>query len=342
MHIKSASSLIFAHAEGQIVGYNFLQKKTFECTPELFNVLHDFETWQDVEEGDEETELAAMVEVGALISGDAPESSAEDEFLSQWKWGIPAAMLHHSVQGNDYLTSAEIEEKQIETASHTKSPPLYLTNDGLKSISLDRPLPCRNDVLSLMAQRRSVREVTDRAVALSDLGDILFSGLGITGFTKNCVGELPLKMTPSGGARNPYEGYVIARNVEGLEPGVYHYSALEHSLGLLKAPAPEAMGDLVAGQDWVSGMACVIILSAFMDRPMWKYDDPNAYRVMLIEAGHIGQNMMLTGTEKGMTVCPSAALCHEPLFDLLELPSRITCAPIYALAVGYPNPDYAG
>jgi SagB-type dehydrogenase family enzyme len=341
MQLKSSTSLVFARSQEQIVGFNFLQKKTFECTPELFAVLNDFETWQFLGE-QEAPELEDIREVGALIGDDAPEWFAEEEFLSQWKWGVPAAMLHFSVQGNDYLSSAQIEEKQIETASHTKSPPLFMTNDGLETVELQADFEGRNDVLGLMSRRRSVREVTGKPVSLPDLGDILFSGLGITGFTKNCVGDLPLKMTPSGGARNPYEAYVIARDVDGLEPGIYHYSALENSLGRLKGELPAAMGDLIAGQDWVNEMACVIILSAFMDRPMWKYDDPNAYRVMLIEAGHIGQNMMLAGTEKGMTVCPSAALCHEPLFDLLELPSRITCAPIYALAVGYPKPDFGG
>jgi SagB-type dehydrogenase family enzyme len=340
MQLKTSSSLVFARSQEQIVGFNFLQKKTFECTLDLFGVLSDFQTWQAVEE-QEVPELQDILEAGALIADNAPERQAEEEFLSHWKWGIPAAIMHYSVQGNDYLTSAQIEEKQIETASHTKSPSLFMTNEGLESIELHTVLESRNDVLGLMSKRRSVREVTGKSVDLLDLGEILFSGMGITGFTRNCVGELPLKMTPSGGARNPYEAYVIARNVDGLEPGVYHYSALENSLGRLKGALPNCMGELVGGQNWVNGMACVIILSAFMYRTMWKYDDPNAYRVMLIEAGHIGQNMILTGTERGMTVCPTAALCHEPLFDLLELPSRITCAPIYALAVGYPKPDFA-
>jgi SagB-type dehydrogenase family enzyme len=341
MQLKSSSSLVFAQNHARLVGFNFLQKKVFESTPDILGMLQEFEQWQDSEVG-QGSDLVPMLRLGALIDEGSAEQRIEEEFLSQWKWGVPAAMLHFSVQGNDYLSSAQIEEKQIETASHTKSPPLFMTNDGLETVELQADFEGRNDVLGLMSRRRSVREVTGKPVSLPDLGDILFSGLGITGFTKNCVGDLPLKMTPSGGARNPYEPYVIARDVDGLEPGIYHYSALENSLGRLKGELPAAMGDLIAGQDWVNEMACVIILSAFMDRPMWKYDDPNAYRVMLIEAGHIGQNMMLAGTEKGMTVCPSAALCHEPLFDLLELPSRITCAPIYALAVGYPKPDFGG
>ena len=60
-------------------------------------------------------------------------------------------------------------------------------------------------------------------------------------------------MTPSGGARNPYEAYVFARNVEGLEPGIYHYSALEHSLARVSAATP-ALSDLVGGQEWADTM----------------------------------------------------------------------------------------
>ena len=45
-------------------------------------------------------------------------------------------------------------------------------------------------------------------------------------------------MTPSGGARNPYEAYVFARKVDGLEAGIYHYSALDHDLAKVSDARP--------------------------------------------------------------------------------------------------------
>ena len=33
----------------------------------------------------------------------------------------------------------------------------------------------------------------------------------------------------------------------------------------------------------------------------------DAYRVVLIEAGHIGQNIMLAATREGLSACPTAA-----------------------------------
>ncbi len=85
-------------------------------------------------------------------------------------------------------------------------------------------------------------------------------------------------------------------------------------------------------------MPCLILLCAKLDRTMWKYEDANAYRVVLIEAGHIGQNIMLAATRHGLSACPTAALCHSSIKRLLGL-DRLTDAPIYALTIAAPAKD---
>ena len=160
--------------------------------------------------------------------------------------------------------------------------------------------------------------------------------MGITGETTNCVGALPLGMTPSGGARNPYEAYVVALGVDGLEPGVYHYSAADHDLGRISANHLPKISELVGGQEWADAMPCLVLLCAKLDRTMWKYEDANAYRVVLIEAGHIGQNIMLAATNHGLSACPTAALSHSAIKRLLGL-DRLTDAPIYALTLSTPQ-----
>ena len=69
---------------------------------------------------------------------------------------------------------------------------------------------------------------------------------------------------------------------------------------------------------------------------MWKYDDPNAYRVVLIEAGHIGQNIMLAATRNGLSACPTAALNHSTIRECVSL-KRLTDAPVYALTLAVPG-----
>jgi len=72
---------------------------------------------------------------------------------------------------------------------------------------------------------------------------------------------------------------------------------------------------------------------------MWKYSDPNAYRVVLIEAGHIGQNIMLAATHHGLTACPTAALAHKAIAELCQLDDPVLDAPVYVLGLGVPAPD---
>ena len=161
------------------------------------------------------------------------------------------------------------------------------------------------------------------------------AGLGLIGEVETETGLLPLKTTPSGGARNPFEAYVFARNVDGLEPGIYHYSGRQHSLHRLKADPPQTVANLLGDQDWVEAMPCIVFLVAYLERTMWKYSDSNAYRVVLIEAGHIGQNIMLAATQAGLSACPTAALAHTAIKNLLGL-TRLTQAPLYALTLSYP------
>ena len=332
MRNRTSSALAFSLCEDGMVGFNFLRKSAFQGSGELLSFLSRDQSWR-VPLADEITLTESCIELGALVSEDSDEAEIEDEFSTKWAWGLPAALYHFSVQGNPSLTLEEGEMRQVAMAESCGLPELFLKHDR-KSPRISLADSSGNSALmSSMARRRSNREAADQSIQLQNIADIIYSGMGITGFTKNSVVELPLSMTPSGGARNPYEAFVIARKVDGLDPGVYHYSAFEHSLKRI-GEAKHELSDYVGSQDWADSMSCVIVLAAYFERTMWKYDDPNAYRVVLIEAGHIGQNMLLTATELGMAACPTAALDHDLLYENLKLPSRITCAPIYAIAVG--------
>jgi SagB-type dehydrogenase family enzyme len=333
MRNRPSSTLAFGLTDEGIVGFNFLQKSAFVGNGALLELLAGNANWAE-EDNLEPDHSQSYVDLGALVKEASPEDALEQEFAEKWAWGLPAALYHFSVQGNEFETLEQGEAKQRASADRLGYPDLYLTNDRFATVTTLTNVHHRSAQMALMAARRSCREPSGETIALETLTSILYSGMGITQTTRNAVTELPLSMTPSGGGRNPYEAYVFARNVEGLAPGIYHYSAKEHSLGRLTGALPAQLSMVVGDQDWADDMSCVIVLAAFFERTMWKYDDPNAYRVVLIEAGHIGQNMLLVATEEGVGACPTAALSHDMLFDMLELPSRIACAPIYAIAVG--------
>lgn len=133
---------------------------------------------------------------------------------------------------------------------------------------------------------------------------------------------------------------MIIRTCNGIDPGVYHYCAAEQVLEKINFFDPDTrVADLFGSQEWLDEMAVVIVLVAVFERTMWKYQDPNAYRVLLIEAGHIGQNIMLMATEQGYTACPTAAMSHNKVSDFLKLENKLLHAPIYALTLDEAQPN---
>jgi len=323
---------------------NFLTRQVTACSADLFEFLSRLQDWQRIDEiigafqGITVDALNALVNATLLVERGSEEARREEEFLTSWTWGVPAAMLHFCLQDADFLPLDVAEQLQEAKSAEVRSPRLHLPNEGLfhPVISLKDDTQRKSTLTDVMERRRTVRECDATAyVGQGAIADCLYAGLGITGWTSNCVGKLPLGMTPSGGARNPFEAYLFVKRVEGLAPGIYHYSALEHSIALV-SEAETALSDLVAGQEWAETMSCAIVLCASLDRTMWKYPDGNAYRVVMIEAGHIGQNIMLAATAEGLTACPTAALSHSRIRDAIGL-ERLMDTPVYALTIGVPD-----
>lgn len=343
MRIRSARTLVFTREGGEVVAFNYLANSTFSCSHDLLAFLAMVDDWTDFEDVTRLVPLTSREELGSTIQGllevnalteeGSSLADAEEDFRTAWKWGVPAALFHLSVQDKTYLTLEQSEAQQEAKLEDSPPPPLYLRN--VDAIELP-PALNGNDLLQLMARRRTVRQATRATISLDQLSDCLFAGLGITGQTSNCVGSLPLAMTPSGGARNPYEAYVYARSVDRLDAGFYHYSAFDHTLARVDTDELPLPSDLMGGQSWADEMPCVILLCAHFERTMWKYDDANAYRVVLIEAGHIGQNVMLAATRHGLSACPSAALNHSRINQCVGARSGFTHAPIYALTLATP------
>lgn len=345
MRYRAAQTLVYSRADGALLACNFLAKSVFDCDPDLIAFLGEIAEWSTLEEiagrmGGMDAEearatLDQLVSVAAIIEEGSPLALAEDEFRSGWKWGLPTAMMHFCVQDPDHMSLDESQALQRQKAANGPQPALHAQNSEYNTVKR-LPEARGNALIELMARRRTVRSAARPTITLKQLSDCLFAGLGITGETTNGIATLPLGMTPSGGARNPYEAYVYAANVEGLAPGFYHYSAVDHDLGLVETNHMPKPSELVGGQDWADEMPCVILLCASLGRTMWKYDDPNAYRVVLIEAGHIGQNIMLAATQNGLTACPTAALNHSTIRECLSLKS-LTDAPVYALTLSVPG-----
>jgi SagB-type dehydrogenase family enzyme len=334
----------FPHGNDILV-YNFLTKDAALCAPANMYWLTVAPDWSTLDEISAthpqisdttlKDEINGLISVGLLLEEGSDAAAREAMYCQSWELGAAAGFMHFNIMDNHYVDLAESVRGQKERALADPSPPLFWVND---KNALTLPKPGTNgtaDLFDTMAHRRTRREVETVPITLAEISDCLFAGLGITGFVETEVATLPLKMTPSGGARNPYEAFVMVRNVEGLDAGFYHYSAIDHSLERVQTNHNYTAVELLNNQDWAENMPAVIFLVAVLRRTTWKYRDTNAYRVVLIEAGHVAQNMMLACTQHGLTACPTAALSHSKISSALGL-TNLTNTPVYALAIGHP------
>ena len=195
-------------------------------------------------------------------------------------------------------------------------------------ITLPDPRPYQG--LSLeesLDRRRSRRMYKDEPLTLAELSRLLHAASGLTDPTRG------YRAAPSAGALYPFETYVVAHNVADLEPGLYHYAVTDHALEQLRT------GDLRAqivvaglGQDMLGQAQVCFVLSAIFQRTRWKYRE-RTYRYVLLEAGHIGQNLYLAATSMGLGACAVGAFLDDKLNDLLAVDGEEEAA-LYLISVG--------
>jgi len=197
----------------------------------------------------------------------------------------------------------------------------HRTGEFITLPAFDDTVTC-SSYLDLLDTRRSERVYTDEALTQEQLAFMLWSTQGMQQM-RGKSGVAYLRPVPSGGARHPFELYIAVKNVSGLEPGLYHYVPTEHigekkvtieRLGPLFDDYETKMNDLLVGQKWVTKAPVMLFVSCIPYRSEWRYNDA-AHRAMLIDLGHVGQNMMLSATALGLGSCCLAAydqkLCDE-------------------------------
>jgi len=343
MQVRRARSTVVLFDGAALGIYNFLTGQALKCDHRCLEFLLQFENWRSVESVFESfdyepasvaRELFQLIEARILVVLGTEDGDRDLEFERNWEWGAVAGLYHFGIRGWQFSSGDEVAAWIQGRMKEVPFPQLYRTHDQSSAVVALPPL-LDSQFHDLSESRRSRRQFSNELIRLEQLSQCLAAGLGITAFIEDPVlGKLPLKPTPSGGALNPYEAFVYSIRVQGLESGVYHYSALQHSLCPVQARAsPLRPSDYLGNQPWTDGAAAVIFLVAHFDRTMWKYTNPNAYRVVLIEAGHIAQNILLAAAEQQLAAAPTAAIYDRLVEDALALDS-ITQAAIYAIVVG--------
>lgn len=182
-------------------------------------------------------------------------------------------------------------------------------------------LPSERAFDEVVSSRRSVRSFNnEETLNLSELSKLLHQSYGITGEMKRPDGgTIPLRTAPSGGALYPAEIYLGIRNVSGVGPGIYHYNVPDHALELLTPGNPtEKLYEVCCQQEYVKEASVVFLISGVLQRTKRKYGE-RGYRYVLLDVGHLGQNIYLSCTALNLAVMTTCGFFDDEANKLLRI-----------------------
>lgn len=265
--------------------------------------------------------LEQLLRKGLLVSenGTHDRWRARDETLRQGHWRPLSAVAHYFSRWSGAGVGEDVRitrhRSLTDLVSEYGAPPAHLT----AHVTVDRrvPLPpaSTSDLDELFRRRATCRNFDMQSVlGAKPFSDLLQRVLGCHDQVEVIPGAIGLKKAnPSGGGLHPLEAYLLLRDVDGHAPGLYHYHVGDHALEPmtpLDADAVHAMAStFVAGQDFFADAHVHMILTARFRRTFWKYrNHPKAYRAIVLEVGHVSQNLYLAATELGLAAYVTAAI----------------------------------
>jgi SagB-type dehydrogenase family enzyme len=172
--------------------------------------------------------------------------------------------------------------------------------------------PC--ELTTAIAGRQSRRRFRRAPLSLEEVAFLLWATQGVRATLHAAA---VLRTTPSAGCRHPFESYLAALDVVGLEPGLYRYLPLDHAL-LHLSVVPDLATRLVQathGQRFAGEAAAVFAWTALPARTEWRYAEAS-YKVIALDAGHLCQNLYLSCEAIGAGTCAIAAY-HQEFMDAL-------------------------
>jgi SagB-type dehydrogenase family enzyme len=347
MKLKSAACQIAYWEGGQLRIANFLTRRTFATNPVTLEVIRFFFTARTIENALHEfrafsresvaTSILKLVDAQLLLEYGSAEWQRDKLVELSWGPWLPEGGFHFMTKDTPFVgVDSPIEEKMKALAT-TAAPPRFKKIAHAESIRLPANEVDTDTFFETLHARRTHREFARTAVSLENVSKLLQTTWGVQGYVEtNVFGRLPYKTSPSGGARHPVEVYLMALRVDGLGKGLYHYQARNHRLTRLpgKATARSASA-YCADQPYFGEAAALFIMTAVFARTMWKYGRGRAYRVVLLETGHLGQTFCLTATRMGLAPFSTAALKDSLIEKDLGI-DGITESVLYVTGVGVP------
>jgi len=346
--LRRARSLFAYWRDDQLYFHNFARRLTVSAKPLTCEVLDFFSEWRTCQDAADffadytgrsvRSAVSQLVKQGLLLVKNSSEAAQDNCLAKEWSDWLPEGSFHFSTKDAAFIRNNLSSDQWRAILPKTPQPKIFKTVTGAKKALPPLAAFSDSEFVRILKARRTHRRFSNQHVTLEAVAQLLALVWGVTGYLHSGVfGKLLHKTSPSGGARHPGEVYLMALRVKGLRRGLYHYDAAHHYIKTISTKATPARAALYcARQDYVKDAAALFLMTAVFPRTMWKYHFARAYRVVLLDAGHLCQTFCLVATWLGLAPFCTAALKDTLIEEDLGI-DGIRESVLYVAGVGIPR-----
>lgn len=262
-----------------------------------------------------------LLQAGLLIGSTQPWTAQReaDARLRSLHWHGLASVWHMASRWQGVDSAQGMIEAGVDSAEGLREkhgpPPPAVLELGATRDRIGLPDAGHDAFDALLDARTTCRNFDPQAaLPLATLARVLARTFGARARMPVADDYDVIKRTsPSGGALHPTECFLIVQRVAGVAPGLYHYHVGAHALEPRPLPDGCALAAFaqtaVAGQHWFADAPVLCVLAPRFGRNFWKYrNHPKAYRVCILDVGHLSQTLQLCATREGLGSFVTAAI----------------------------------
>lgn len=225
-----------------------------------------------------DSKLKRLVETGLLVDcldfKDVPSSRTFIERYHRAVYNFPFRDYH------DKDWAQKDQETMTHYAKLWSPPPLFTERYGEK--------------IFLGDISESELEYTENEITLGFISSLLRSVFGPIDIIGEYPNQIVRKISPSGGGKHPTEAVIfLNKDYEHVKKGAYTYDVENHALVKNHSFATDSLK--IQNEESIS-----ILIRARVERPMWRYREIRSYRAVMIDAGHVIENIRQICEYKGL------------------------------------------
>ncbi|MFX3673883.1 MAG: SagB/ThcOx family dehydrogenase [Paenisporosarcina sp.] len=263
--------------------YDYFKRKKYKISNELFEFIIDLNL-EEISEIDEES-IKICYELGILIDPD----EKYNEYLQlkeEWeKYGWREALKYH-VATLDYPFRGERDMGIEVMLKYSKTEKDQLRKKSYSMIYKEYDLDeyDKEDLSSDFLTKGKLFLMLKYTLGYSNEINVQWTETKILQRT-----------TPSGGSRQPTEGYFYVQDIKNLENGWYYINGLDNCLQKINnieidEKKMRELFPLVYSNTSMAIKAFVVLTSVF-EKNMYRYREPRTFRTIHMDAGHISALM---------------------------------------------------